>query len=444
MTVSKVFKLELTPKDDSKTNKHLPRSRSQRRALPAPGASPLQRTKAREDTAEYLSQAQNKSWSQTPQATENALWEIRHLPVTSSSGNCHHTFTLQGCMHDSSIFLGKTTVQNLRNTVLWIGFQRQCKDPITPTPRAKQSLAEGSTLAPILSYEPSTTEVGSPPKARERTKLADGSRPLPRSPDTWKLMDMWNKPKQHFHCPKCISGTSPKWIREAQKPIRLYDARERKHGCFGRCSGAVQRGDCTALQLTSICLLSPAAATPSTSSALTANTVLLENPHEHKNSAASHSTTVTRLKEDVRGSQCPVATAAGLFHSVALVTSSTLQASFRFDPSANAQLQEVTEIHTDYLLHPRRTRTDSHASQTHFCHSCSVCWTGADDTQGPRHDTSQAACKTVLAEQQQRKRVTRVYNADLNLLLPILSAASHLHFPSASHGLASQSSSALG
>lgn len=37
--------------------------------------------------------------------------------------------------------------------------------------------------------------------------------------------------------------------------------------------------------------------------------------------------------------------------------------------------QEVTKIHTDYLLHPRRTRTDSHASQTHFCHSCSVCWT---------------------------------------------------------------------
>lgn len=45
----------------------LPRSRSQHRALPAPGASPLQRTKAREDTAEYLSQARNKSWSQTPQ-----------------------------------------------------------------------------------------------------------------------------------------------------------------------------------------------------------------------------------------------------------------------------------------------------------------------------------------------------------------------------------------
>lgn len=94
----------------------------------------------------------------------------------------------------------------------------RCKATITRPPRAKQSLAEGSTLAPLLSYEPSATALGLPPKAGERTKLADGSRPLPRSPDTWKLMDVWDKPKQHFHCPKCISSTSPKWIREAQKP----------------------------------------------------------------------------------------------------------------------------------------------------------------------------------------------------------------------------------
>lgn len=49
------------------TTSQLPGSRSLRRALPAPGASPLHRTKAREDTAESLSQAQNKSWFQTPQ-----------------------------------------------------------------------------------------------------------------------------------------------------------------------------------------------------------------------------------------------------------------------------------------------------------------------------------------------------------------------------------------
>lgn len=34
----------------------------------------------------------------------------------------------------------------------------------------------------------------------------------------------------------------------------------------------------------------------------------------------------------------------------------------------------------------------------------------------------------MLTEQQQRKRVTGVYNTDLNLLLPIPSATSHLHF----------------